>query len=180
MTTQGVAAQARRQATWRGQASDHRRQQVRARGPVPVPTTPTGPGPGSVLPRSTTGCLPALETQWHSLVDVLEALAAPSYALLSTAAGFPLKAYGYDVTDLVTAARAGSRAFESRRADAVFIDDVAALEFDSGATQTVIAAIATGHGQHLLSVTADGVSMPVLRAWTHHTAARLRPLLDQS
>jgi hypothetical protein len=147
---------------------------------VPVPTTPTGPvGTGVGPARSTATTLPSMDAQWASLVDVLDAMDAPAFALLSTESGFPLKAHGYDVRDLVTAVRAVTRTFEARRADVVVDDVVATLELDSGTTQTVIAVISSGKGQHLLSVTAEGVSMPVLRAWTHHTAAKFGDLLDQ-
>ncbi len=183
MIAQGNAGQSRRQAAaWRGRASDHRREQVKARGLMPVPATPTGPtGPtGPRVPgRSIATVLPSIDAQWSSLTDVLNAIDAPSYALLSTESGFPLKAHGYGLGDLVTAVRAANRTFEARRADVVVDHNVATLEIDSGNTQTVIAAISSRHGTHLLSVTADGVSMPVLRAWTHHTATRFGALLDQ-
>ena len=187
MTAQGIAGQSRRQAAgWRGRASDHRREQVRARALVPLPATspgPTGPagpaGPRAAPVRSIATTLPSIDAQWASLVDVLNSMDAPAYALLSTESGFPLKAHGYGVGDLVTAVRAANRTFEARRADVVVEHDVATLELDSGTTQTVIAAISSSHGTHLLSVTADGVSMPVLRAWTHHTATKFGALLDQ-
>ena len=147
---------------------------------MPVPTTPTGPVGATVAPaRSTSTTLPSIDAQWASLVDVLNAMDGPAYALLSTDSGFPIKAHGYGVGDLVTAVRTANRTFEARRTDVVVDDDVATLELDWGTTQTVIAAISSRHGQHLLSVSADGVSMPVLRAWTHHTAARFGALLDQ-
>lgn len=129
--------------------------------------------------RSSAATLHLIDALWLSLVDVLNAVDAPAYALLSTESGFPLKAHGYSVRDLVTAVRAAAGTFEARRAEIVVADDVATLELDSGTTQTVIAAISSRHGQHLLSVTADGVSMPVLRAWTHHTATKFGTLLDQ-
>ena len=181
MTAHGIAGQSRRQAAgWRGRASDHRREQVKARGLMPLPATPTGPvGPDVAPARGIATILPSIDAQWASLVNVLNSMDAPAYALLSTESGFPVKAHGYGVGDLVTAVRAANRTFEARRADVVVDHDVSTLELDSGTTQTVIAAISSRHGTHLLSVTADGVSMPVLRAWTHHTAAKFGALLDQ-
>jgi hypothetical protein len=147
---------------------------------MPVPPTPTGPLDTGMAPaRSLAKALPSIDAQWASLVDVLDAVDAPAYALLSTESGFPLKAHGYGVRDLVTAVRAAAGTFEARRAEIVVADDVATLELDSGTTQTVIAAISSRRGQHLLSVTAEGVSMPVLRAWTHHTATKFGALLDR-
>jgi hypothetical protein len=147
---------------------------------VPVPTTPTGPvDPDGAPARSIATTVPSIDVQWASVVDVLNAMDTQAFALLSTESGFPLKAHGYGVGDLVTAVRAANQTFEARRSEVVVDDVVATLELDSGTTQTVIAAISSRHGQHLLSVTADGVSMPVLRAWTHHTAAKFGALLDQ-
>ncbi len=41
----------------------------------------------------------------------------------------------------------------------------------------MIAPVPTGQMRHLLSVTADGVSMPILQAWTTYAAAELGELL---
>jgi len=168
---------------WQGRASDFRRDQVRARGQWPTADAaerhcdPVGARPS---PEQVAEERESMDALWKSLINVLDAVETPSYALLSTESGFPLRAHGYAVRDLVLAVRAASSTFERRRADVVVAQDVATLEVTSGVTQTVIAAIDSPRGQHLLMVSVDEVSMPVLRAWTHHTAARIAAILHQS
>lgn len=167
---------------WQGQASDFRRDQVRARGHWP-PTDDIGGRldlHSAPSPEQAAEELVSIDALWRSLVDVLDAIEAPCYALLSNESGFPLRAHGYGVRDLVPAVRAASHTFEGRRADAKVEEDVATLEVAAGATQTVIATIRSTRGTHLLAVTAEGVSMPVLRAWTHHTASRFVSLLNRA
>ena len=182
MTTQQIATRSRTSATaWRGRASDHRRQQVRDLGPVLEQDGPTGPvDPGHRETRRSTDPLSSVEALWRSVVDVLDAVEAPSSALLCTASGFPLKAYGYEQNELVPAARVAGRSFALRRGNTVPNADVVTVEMVAGLTQTVMTAIPSAQGEHLLAVTADGVSMPVLRAWTGHVASQLTRVLAQA
>lgn len=185
MTTHQVAARSRTSATaWRGRASDHRREQVRALGSVAVHDGPTGPvEPGGRDARGTTDALSSVEALWRSVVDVLDAVEGPSSALLCTASGFPLKSYGYEHTELVPAARVARSSFARRRnstASSVPVVDVVTVELVAGPTQTVMTAIPSAQGEHLLAITADDVSMPVLRAWTAHVASQMRRVLAQA
>ncbi len=182
MTTRQTARRSRAAAAvWRGRASEHRRQQVRDLAPAVVQDGPTGPVDldGRELPRGT-GALASISPLWRSVVDVLDAMEAPSSALLCSASGFPIKAYGYDQSDLVAAARVAGRTFALRRATTVPDADAVAVEVVAGTTQTVMMAIPSAQGEHLLAVTADGVSMPVLRAWTSHVATQLGRGLAQA
>ena len=182
VTTRQSATQSRASATvWQGRASDHRRRQVRDLGPERVQEGPTGPvDAGCREPLGTPDTLTSIEAVWGSVVDVLDALGAPSSALLCTASGFPLKAYGYEHRDLVPAARVAGSSFALRRGDTVPNTDVVTVEMVAGMTQTVMTAIPSAQGEHLLTVTADAVSMPVLTAWTRHVAGQLRRVLAQA
>ena len=147
-----------------------------------VPAGPTGPvDVGEREPRrAASDTRAAISAQWRSVVDVLDAVEAPSSALLCTSSGFPLEAYGYAQADLVPAARVAGRTFALRRATSAPSADGVTVEVVVGTTLTVMAAIPSAHGDHLLSVTADGVSMPVLRAWTSHVASQLGRVLAQA
>lgn len=180
MTTARIANPSRRPAaSWSGRASDFRRAQVRARGPEPVAEGPTGPVDvsGRTTPRPH-AVLGTVREVWQSLVTVLDELDAPSSALLCTADGFPIVGYGYCRADLVPAARLTGKMFVSHgREPGPDPRAVETVALTSGPTQTVIASIPAGQTQHLLSVTADGVSMPILQAWTTYAAVELRELL---
>ncbi|MCF6379682.1 hypothetical protein L2K70_18885 [Nocardioides KLBMP 9356] len=166
---------------WQGRASDFRRDQVRARGQWPAEVdVRRDPGSTARTREPASEEMVSMEALWRSFVDVLDAVEAPTYALLSTESGFPLRAHGYGARDLVAAVRAAGSTFDRRRADATVEGDVATLEVVSGVTQTVIATISSPRGRHLLAVTADEVSMPVLRAWTHHTATRFASILARA
>lgn len=182
MTTQQIATRNRTSATaWRGRASEHRRRQVQELGPLLVQDGPTGPvDPGEREARSSTDALSSVEALWRSVVDVLDAVEGSSSALLCTASGFPLKAYGYEQAELVPAARVAHRSFALRRGSTVPNTEVVSVEVVAGLTQTVLVAIPSAQGEHLLAVTADGVSMPVLRAWTGHVTSQLSRVLAQA
>lgn len=146
-----------------------------------APDGPTGPvDPGRREARRPADTPSSVEALWRSVVDVLDAVEAPSSALLCTASGFPLKAYGYEQGELVPAARVAGRSFALRRGTTVPNADVVTVEMVAGLTQTVMAAIPSAHGEHLLAVTADGVSMPVLHAWAAHVARQLGRVLAQA
>lgn len=180
MTTARIAPPSRRTtSSWAGRASDFRRAQVKARGPEVVTHGPTGPvASEGRAAGGTSSVLGTVDELWQSLVEVLETLDSRSSALLCTADGFPVVGYGYCRADLVPAARVTGRMFvaggHDPAADSHAVETVA---LTSGATQTVIASIPTGPSPHLLSITADGVSMPVLQAWTHQAAVELGELL---
>ena len=155
-----------------------------ARSPEPVATEPTGPvasaGRADAAPNAATSNVDGpVEELWQTLVEVLGTLESPASALLCTADGFPVVGYGYCRADLVPAARLTGKMFVSRSQGPLGGSTAAVrtVELTSGLTQTVIASIPTPQGHHLLSITADGVSMPVLQAWTHQTADELRGLL---
>lgn len=180
MTTARIASPSRRStSSWSGRASDFRREQVRARGPEPVSLGATGPVDSTSRATSgPTAVLGTVEELWQSLVAVLDTLDTQATALLCTSDGFPVVGYGYCRPDVVPAARLTRKMFETRAhelsPDAEVVETVA---LTSGPTQTVIAAIPGGPTQHLLSITADDVSMSVLQAWTHQAAVELRELL---
>lgn len=180
MTTARIAPTSRRTtSSWAGRASDFRRAQVKARGPEPLTHGPTGPVASTGGRTSgATAVLGTVDELWQSLVEVLETLDSQCSALLCTSDGFPVVGYGYCRADLVPAARLTGKMFVSGGHDTdAGAQTVETVALTSGATQTVIASVPSGQSPHLLSITADGVSMPVLQAWTHQTAVELGELL---
>jgi hypothetical protein len=146
---------------------------------VPVVDGATGPVDSAGRLHGGTGAaLATVDEVWQSLVAVLDELDAPSSALLCTADGFPIVGHGYCRADLVPAARLTGKMFAAHGPvtghDPQAVESVA---LTSGPTQTVIASIPSAQGHHLLSITADGVSMPILQAWTTYAAVELRELL---
>ena len=149
-------------AYWAGRASHHRRHQVRARGSMSVAR---------------------VQTLWESLVEVLRAIDSPSSALLCTSEGAPVAAYGLPRTDLPRVSFETGSAFAARTPpidtgqDAA-LREVETVELTAGQRHTVIASVpGPPQGQHLLSVTAEGVSLPLLHAWTRQAAEDLGELL---
>jgi hypothetical protein len=166
--------------TWQGKASDHRRRQVLELAPVPVQDGPTGPvDRDGAAPRTDGVTLSSMDAVWLSVVDVLDALGSETFALLCSPSGFPVKGYGYAHRDLVTAGRAAGRAFELRRDGTVSDAGVETVEMTVGPAQTVMIAIPSAQGEHLLAVTTEGASMPVLRAWGCHVASQMSRVLAQ-
>lgn len=156
----------RRATSWSGRASQHRRDQVRG-------TCPTESGT-------------EVHLLWQSLVEVLSSIDKPSSALLCTAKGAPVAAFGLPRTDLPLASRRTGRMFATRshRHDAAAgarPGAVETLQLTSGLRHTVIASVPAGAmGDHLLCVTAEGVSLPLLQAWTRRAAEELgEALADQ-
>lgn len=153
----------RRAASWAGRASQHRRQQVSSGGPAPVAM---------------------VHTLWESLVDVLRTIDSPSTALLCTADGAPVAAYGLPRTAVQGASLETGTAFASRTRPTEIgpglpLAHIETVEFTEGGRHTVIASVpGPANGDHLLSVTAEGVSLLVLQAWTRQAAEDLRALLD--
>lgn len=151
-----------RLASWAGRASQHRREQVRAR------TADTGP---------------AVHHLWESLVEVLRSIDTPSSALLCTTDGAPVAAYGLPRQDLPLASRRTGRMFAARAHHVAAgvgtePDAVETVELTAGLRHTVIASVpAHTQGDHLLCVSAEGVSPPLLQAWTRRAAEDLRAVL---
>lgn len=148
---------------WAGRASRHRREQVHGR-----------------VADADAGVLPL----WESLVEVLRSLDAPSSALLCTAVGAPVAAYGLPPrTDLPLASRRTGRMFADRAprgggARGTVSDVVETVEVTLGLRHTVIASVpAHPQGDHLLCVSAEGVSPPLLQAWTRRAAEDLSEVL---
>lgn len=165
MTTELISPPAfRPRAVWAGRVSQHRRTQVGARAPE-------------------SGA--RLREQWESLAEVLRGIESPTSALLCTAGGSPVAAYGLPGTDLPRAARRTRHEFAARTptADADGGEGstpgaIETLELTSGHCHTVIASVpGSAHGDHLLAVTAEGVSLRLLQAWTRLAAEDLRELL---
>lgn len=121
---------------------------------------------------------------WESLVEVLHANEHPTSALLCTTAGETVAAYGLSETDLPLTSRRTGRVFAARSqssgAQQVPAGDaIEILELTTGQKHTVIASVpGCPKGDHLLSVTAEGVSLPLLQAWTRCAAEDLGELLS--
>jgi hypothetical protein len=116
---------------------------------------------------------------WASLVDVLGAIDGPSTALLATAGGDPVAVHGLAGSDVARVARQ-DRAVFGARIPATVPDGAApveTVELTLGLRHTVIASVPAGGG-HLLSVTAQGVSIQVLEAWTRRLAEDIRAALS--
>ncbi len=151
-----------RGAAWPGRASRLRREQVRAGQP---------------------GTVARVQPLWESLVDVLRGIDNPASALLCTADGAPVAAYGLARTDLPQTSRRTGRVFAARRQPSgtgqhAASDSIEILELTSGLRHTVIASVpGASQGDHLLSVTAEGVSLPLLQAWTRRAAEDLCEVL---
>lgn len=148
---------ARRRAAWAGRASHHRRQQV-----------------GSRDARTDA----QVEALWLSLVEVLRAMDDPSSAVLCTAGGTPVAAYGLPKPEVPRVSRQAGTAFATRTRPDGSIGKVETVELTAGRRHTVIASVPGADADHLLSVTAEGVSPPLLEAWTRRAAEDLRQALS--
>ena len=121
---------------------------------------------------------------WESLVEVLHANGHPTSALLCTTAGETVAAYGLSETDLSLTSQRTGRVFAARsnNSDAEQVpalESIEILEITTGQQHTVIASVpGSPPGDHLLSVTAEGVSLPLLQAWTRCAAEDLGELLS--
>ncbi len=154
----------KRGTSWAGRASQHRRQQV-----------------SHELEAA------RVQSLWDSLVDVLRAIESPSSALLCTSDGFPVAAYGLPRMELPKASLETGTAFAARTVPPYIpahadtdpaAGEVETVELTAGLRHTVIASVpGTDHTDHLLAVSAEGVSMPLLHAWTRRAAEDLREVL---
>jgi hypothetical protein len=116
---------------------------------------------------------------WASLVDTLGAIDGPSTALLATAGGDPVAVHGLAGSDVARVARQDRAAFGARLPAALpeGPPPVETVELTLGLRHTVIASVPAGGG-HLLSVTAQGVSIQVLEAWTRRLAEDIRAAIS--
>jgi hypothetical protein len=115
---------------------------------------------------------------WTSLVDVLAAIDGPSSALLATETGDAVAVHGLTATDAARVARQSRAAFAARATpgDASTVETV---DHTVGLRHTVIASVpSTARPGHLLTVTAQGVSLQVLEAWTHRLADDIQQALS--
>lgn len=160
MAAAPVARPSSRQGpAWAGRASQHRRRQVAGGGPEHD----------------------AINALWESLVEVLRAIDSPSSALLCTADGVLVAAHGHARTDLPKVAAEVGTAFATRvppTAEERVPGEVETVELTSGQRHTVVASVpGPPDAVYLLAVSAEGVSLPVLNAWTRHAAQDLREVL---
>ena len=156
MTAELVSRRAlRRGAGWAGRASQHRREQVRTQATR----------------------VAAAPTLWSSLVDVLRAIDGPSSALLCTMSGSPVATHGLARTEVARAIADARRAFATATGAEATAAGTRTVELTVGARHTVIASVPGAAHGHLLSVSAEGVSAPLLQAWTRRAAEDLQELL---
>jgi hypothetical protein len=117
---------------------------------------------------------------WSSLVEVLGAIDGPSSALLATTNGDALGIHGLARADVARVARQSRAAFTARTPGGPDPDHaVATVELTLGLLHTVIASVPLPQGgRHLLTVTAQGVSVQVLEAWTRRLADDIHQALS--
>jgi hypothetical protein len=143
-------------AEWTGRSSQHRRRQVRAQG-------------SKIDAR--------VHDLWTSLVEVLESIDGACAAVMCTVDGTPVAAYGLPRSSQPRAALATKDAFArsgGHGSGRARIDSVRTIGLTRGSSSTVVAGVpGAGHGDHLLSVTAEGVSPYLLEAWTRRAAEDL-------
>jgi len=126
--------------SWTGRASRRGRE----------PLLSQSPGPDSPVGRL-----------WASLVEVLGA-----------ADGHAVAVHGLARADVARVARQSRAAFAARTPGGPDPDRVVdTVELTLGLRHTVIASVPSpAHGRHFLTVTAQGVSVQVLEAWTRRLA----------
>ncbi|NPC43085.1 hypothetical protein [Nocardioides sp. zg-1230] len=121
---------------------------------------------------------------WTSLVDVLAALDGPSSALLATVDGDAVAVHGLAKDDVARIARQSRAAFAARTPGGPDPDEaVDTVELTVGLRHTVIASVPAPtptDERHLLTVTAQGVSVQVLEAWTRRLADDMHEALAAS
>ncbi|WP_457186917.1 hypothetical protein [Nocardioides sp. P5_E3] len=148
-----------RAGSWTGRASRRGRE----------PLLEQSPGPDSPV-----GAL------WASLVEVLGAIDGPSSALLATANGDTVAVHGLAQADVARVARQSRAAFAARPPGGPDPDRaVDTAELTLGLRHTVIASVPSPASErHLLTVTAQGVSVQVLEAWTRQLADDIHQALS--
>ncbi len=140
-------------------------------------------GRGKLLEQSPRPGTPVCHL-WTSLVDVLGALDGPSSALLATADGDAVAVHGLAEDDVARIARQSRAAFAARTSGGPDPDEaVDTVELTVGLRHTVIASVPAPtptDERHLLTVTAQGVSVQVLEAWTRRLADDMHEALAAS
>lgn len=171
-------------ASWSGRASGLRREQVQGLGPAPSPQGPTGPVASSRSTGARAGRRAHLDADWieehcapvvQMLLRELEGL---SSVLLCTAGGTPLAAFGLSDADVSSAARRSKTMFRAGGGRIGAEDGVKVVNVTTGRAHTVITLVSTPeHGDHLLSVVAEGTSPGVMLLRTRQAADDLRVIL---
>ena len=172
--------------SWAGRASNLRREQVKARGPVTAPVGPTGPVDAHQGRRiaQQEDRVPAvtLEDIWVPVVDRLtrELEGLVSVVLCSTS-GTALASHGLPDTEVDGVARLTGQVFAAGRslmAAGQQADGVETIKLDSGQTRTIITTVREpGDGVGLLSVTAQGASVGVMLVQTREASEMLQDIL---
>jgi hypothetical protein len=111
---------------------------------------------------------------------VLEAIDGPSSALLATADDDALAVHGLTRADVARVARQSRVAFAVRTPGGPDPDrSVDTVELTLGLRHTVVASVPLPTSErHLLTVTAQGVSVQVLEAWTRRLADDIHQALS--
>lgn len=167
--------------SWAGRVSDHRRAQVRARGPEDAAEGPTGPVDSLGRTFAMAG---QADGPWTPVFEALQRdLMTLSSVLLCTVGGQPVASQGLreaDVPELswqTAAAYAAAAILDASRrgADQQVVESI---QLASGLTQTVVARVTPPRGQdHLLSLTAEGTTPGVLLLRARQATFELRQVL---
>ena len=175
--------------SWAGRASSHRREQVRARGPIAGPEGPTGPvdaRPGRRIAQQE-DAVPtrALEDIWSPVVDRLSReLEGLVSVVLCTTDGTPLAAHGLADAEVPVVAQLTGSVFtagHSLMAARHESDDVETIKLASGRTRTIITTVREpGDGIGLLSVTAEDASVGVMLVQARTASEMLETILAQA
>lgn len=168
--------------SWAGRASQHRREQVRARGPELEREGPTGP----VESARTLVAAPDASRVQELVAPVVQMLMREldglSSVLVCTTEGAPLAAFGHAEVDASAAARGARSMFAAGRGRAAIRASEAGsttVKVTSGRTHTVIALVSTPDlGDHLLAVACEGTELPGVLLRTRRAADDLRPILS--
>ena len=175
--------------SWAGRASSHRREQVRARGPVAAPEGPTGPvdAPQGRRIAQQEDPVPTrtLDDIWAPVVDRLSReLEGLVSVVLCTTAGGPVASHGLSAVDVPTVSRLTSSVFAAGRALMAAGEETGGVEtikLDSGQTRTIITTVREpGDGVGLLAVTAEGASVGVMLVQAREASEMLQDLLAGS
>lgn len=175
--------------SWAGRASSHRREQVRARGPVAVPEGPTGPvdaRQGRRIAQQVVAVPPrALNDIWAPVVERLSReLEGLESVVLCATSGSALASHGLADADVAAVAQLTGSVFAAGRALMAArqeTDGVETIKLDSGQTRTIITTVREpGDGIGLLSVTAQGASVGVMLVQTREASEMLQDILAEA
>jgi len=175
--------------SWAGRASQHRREQVRARGPVTEPEGPTGPVDARQGRRIAQQEAPvptiALEDIWAPVVERLaRELDGLVSVVLCTTSGTALASHGLADAEVPGVARLTGSVFaagHSLMAASHEGDGVETIKLASGRTRTIITTVREpGDGVGLLSVTAQDASVGVMLVQAREASDMLEALLVEA